>query len=88
VGKFYLFRAVLQGGYVGLALIGVLTSLISAYYYLRIVVIMYMQEGEPEVRREPWLSLTAGATALATVALSIFASPLFDWASRAVLHMF
>ena len=88
VGKFYLFRAVLEGGYVGLALIGVLTSLVSAYYYLRIVVIMYMQEGEPEIRREPWLNLTAGAAALATVALSIFASPLFDWASRAVLYMF
>ncbi|HSF81826.1 MAG TPA: NADH-quinone oxidoreductase subunit N [Anaerolineales bacterium] len=88
VGKFYLFRTVLQGGYLGLALIGVLTSLVSAYYYLRIVVIMYMQEGEPEVRREPWLNLTAGATALATVVLSLFASPLFDWASQAVLHLF
>jgi len=88
VGKFYLFRAVLEGGFVWLAIIGVLTSLVSAYYYLRVVVIMYMQEGEPEIRREALLGLTAGATAVATVALSVFASPLFDWASKAVLLLF
>ncbi len=47
VGKFYLFRSALDGGFVGLALIGVVTSLISAYYYLRVVVNMYMKEGDP-----------------------------------------
>jgi NADH-quinone oxidoreductase subunit N len=87
VGKFYLFRSVLEGGYVGLALIGVLTSLISAYYYLRVVVIMYMQEGEPEITPSGWLNITAGFTALATVVLSLFASPLFEWASQAVLRL-
>jgi len=71
VGKFYLFRAVLSGGYVGLAIIGVLTSLISAYYYLRVVVTMYMQEGEPETEREFWLGLTTAGTALVTVIVSL-----------------
>jgi len=65
VGKFYLFRTVLQGGFTGLALIGVLTSLVSAYYYLRVVVIMYMREGD-----------------------SLFAGPLFAWASQSVLKLF
>jgi NADH-quinone oxidoreductase subunit N len=88
VGKFYLFRTALEGGFIGLALIGVLTSLISAYYYLRVVVIMYMHEGEPQVHSEPWLNLTAGVTALATVVLSLFASPLFAWASQAALKLF
>jgi NADH-quinone oxidoreductase subunit N len=88
VGKFYLLRSVLEGGYVGLAVIGVLTSLISAYYYLRIVVIMYMQEGEPEVRSEVWLNITTAVTALATVALGIFAGPLFNWAAQAALKLF
>ena len=88
VGKFYLFRAVLEGGFVGLALIGVLTSLVSAYYYLRVVVIMYMQDGEPVVRRAPWLYLTAGAAAVGIVILSIFSAPLFTWASQAVLTLF
>jgi NADH-quinone oxidoreductase subunit N len=88
VGKFYLFRTVLEGGFVGLALIGVLTSLVSAYYYLRIVVIMYMQEGEPVARRDPWVYLTAGVSAVCTVLLSIFSVPLFTWASQAVLRLF
>jgi NADH-quinone oxidoreductase subunit N len=88
VGKFYLFRAVLSGGYVGLAIIGVVTSLISAYYYLRVVVTMYMQEGEPETEREFWLGLTTAGTALVTVIVSLVPQGLFAWASQAVLKLF
>jgi NADH-quinone oxidoreductase subunit N len=88
VGKFFLFQTALQGGYIGLALIGVLTSLASAYYYLRVVVVMYMQEGDPQPRSETWLNLTAGATAVGTVLLTAFAAPLFQWASQAVMRLF
>jgi len=88
IGKFYLFRTVLEGGFVGLAIIGVLTSLVSAYYYLRVVVIMYMRDGEPQVHSERWVNLTVGVSAVATVVLSIFSAPLFTWASRAVLNLF
>jgi NADH-quinone oxidoreductase subunit N len=88
VGKFYLFRAVLAGGYVGLAIIGVVTSLISAYYYLRVVVTMYMQEGEPETEREFWLGLTTSGTALMTVLISLVPQGLFAWVSAAVLKLF
>jgi len=88
VGKIYLFRAVIDGGFYGLAIIGVLTSLISAYYYLRVVVTMYMKDGEPETERESFLDLTTGATALLTVALSLVPQYLFAWASSAVLGLF
>jgi NADH-quinone oxidoreductase subunit N len=88
IGKLYLFRAVIAGGFYGLAIIGVLTSLISAYYYLRVVVIMYMREGEPQTTRDPWLNLTWGLTALATVVVSLIPGPLFDLASQAVLKLF
>jgi NADH-quinone oxidoreductase subunit N len=88
VGKFYLFSSVVEGGFIGLALIGVLTSLVSAYYYLRVVVYMYMREGEPQVYSERWLALTAGLTAVATVLLGIFSGPLFNWASQAALMLF
>jgi NADH-quinone oxidoreductase subunit N len=88
VGKFYLFRAVLSGGYTGLAIIGVLTSLISAYYYLRVVVTMYMQEGEPETEREFWLGFTTAGAALVTVIVSLVPGGLFAWASQAVLKLF
>ena len=88
VGKFYLFRAVMQGGFYPLAVIGVLTSLISAFYYLRVVVTMYMQDGEPQVTREGWLAFTIGSMAVATVLLSFVPQYLFDWASQAILKIF
>ena len=88
VGKFYLFRAVIAGGFTGLALIGVLTSLISAYYYLRVVVTMYMQEGDPVRSRESFLDLTTAFTAVATVLISLVPQYLFAWASSAVLKLF
>ena len=88
VGKFYLFRAVIDGGFIWLAIIGVLTSLVSAFYYLRIVVMMYMRDGEPVTESETWLNLSTGATALLTVALSLVPQFLFAWASAAVLKLF
>jgi NADH-quinone oxidoreductase subunit N len=85
VGKVYLFSAVMQGGFYWVAIIGVLTSLISAYYYLRVVVTMYMHEGKPEVTRERWLEITIGTVAVLTVFVSLVPQTLFDWASRAIL---
>ena len=87
-GKLFLFRTALEGGFVGLAVIGVLTSLISAYYYLRIVVIMYMQEGQPVVYRERWLGITALVSALCTVVLMFYAEPLLKWAAASVVQLF
>jgi NADH-quinone oxidoreductase subunit N len=86
--KFFVFRAVLEGGYVGLAILGVVTSVISAYYYLRLVIVMFMQDGDPEVYKERWINITAGVTAVATVVLFIFSELLFAWAADAVLHIF
>jgi len=88
VGKFYLFRAAIDGEFYGLAIIGVLTSLISAFYYLRVVVNMYMREGDPAVERETWLDLSTGATAVLTVVFSLVPGFLFTWASEAVLKLF
>lgn len=85
VGKFYLFRAAIEGGFSGLAILGVVTSLVSAYYYLRVVVNMYFREGDPEIEREPWLTITTGLTAVATVLLSFVPQLLFLLASTAVL---
>ena len=46
LGKFYLFRAAVHAHVVGLTLLAVLNSVVSVYYYLRLVVAMYMQEGK------------------------------------------
>jgi NADH-quinone oxidoreductase subunit N len=88
VGKFYLFRSVIDGGFIWLAIIGVVTSLISAFYYLRVVVNMYMKDGEPATENETWLGLATGGAALATVIVSLVPHFLFAWAYGAVLKLF
>ena len=88
IGKLYLFRAVMEGGVTWLALIGVLTSLISAFYYLRVIVVMYMKDGDPQPANETWLGLTIGACAVLTVIFSFIPQSLFAWASQAVLKLF
>lgn len=48
MAKFYLFKSAVDAGYIGLVIIAVLNSVISVYYYLRIVVLMYMKPSEQE----------------------------------------
>ena len=87
-GKFVVFRAVIEGGFYWLAVLGVLTSLVSAFYYLRIVRIMYMQDGEPQVEADFWVRLVIIASAVVTVGLLFVSSSLFDMVSKAILVMF
>ncbi len=87
IGKFYLFRVAVEAGYIGLAVIGVLTSVISVYYYMRVVTTMYMKEGTPETSTEGWLNLGMALTAIATVVLGVAFAPAFHWAVQAVLHL-
>jgi NADH-quinone oxidoreductase subunit N len=88
VGKFFLFRVAILNGLIGLAIVGVVTSLISAYYYLRVVVVMYMREGEPETRSEVWLSATVGLMAALTLLVGLLPGPLLELAARAGLTSF
>lgn len=83
-GKFYLFRTVVEGGYIWLAVFGVLTSLIAAYYSLRIVVKMYFTPGEPKLNRSYWTTVVAVFCALCVVVLSFLPGELFNLAARAL----
>ncbi len=56
IGKFYLFSGAVQKGYIWLAVIGVLNSAASVYYYLRIMVYMYMKDATEEFE---WVQVTA-----------------------------
>ena len=68
IGKWYIFTAAVEQGHYWLAIIGVLTSVVSVFFYLRIVVMMYMSEGTES--RRPVVSATAMvALALATLAV-------------------
>ena len=87
VGKFYLFSAAVNAGYVGLALVGVLASVISAYYYLRVVVAMYMREPLGEDSWSPVGALPATALAAASlvvIVLGVYPGPLLDAARTAL----
>lgn len=85
MGKFYLFRVVMQADLVWLAIIGVLTSLISAYYYLRVIVMMYMREGTPDLRLDGWLRATIWLTGALVLLLGIAPGFLFDVAALSQL---
>jgi NADH-quinone oxidoreductase subunit N len=90
VGKFYLFGAAVRGGYIWLAVIGVLNSAAAAYYYLRIVVNMYMREpeGVPAVVMPSFAGGLAVVVALwGIIQLGVFPAPLFDLAQSAVLPL-
>jgi len=86
VGKFYLFRAAVDAGYLSLALAGVLMSVVSAYYYLRVVVFMYMREAEDAPAWAP-VSLWAGAGLVVAVAailgLGVYPGPVLEAARLA-----
>ena len=86
-GKFYVFQSAVRGGAAGLALIGLLASLFSAFYYLRVLVVMYMRPGEPAIRQEGWLSLVTIASAAAVVLLAFVPGPVFNMAAQAFLHL-
>jgi NADH-quinone oxidoreductase subunit N len=87
VAKFYVFSAALQAGYLWLALVGVVTSLVSAAYYLRVVIIMYMRPGEGRALTSRVLTFTVGLTALATFVFGIFPTPLFAWATTSLMSL-
>ena len=90
VGKFYVFSAAVKSGYIGLAVIGVLNSVVSVYYYVGVLVRMYMVEGGVEVARpssRPYVFATLLVTVVATVALGIFPSSLFELARQSFLAL-
>ena len=87
MGKFYIFSAAIQAKYIGLAIIGVLNSVISVYYYLRVTVVMYMGQGEAEPRADrlsPALALAVIIAIIGTLQLGLFPSRFLEVALRSV----
>jgi len=85
--KFYVFSAALQANLVGLVIIGVLNSAVAAYYYLRIIVVMYMREPKSEVPVTPipaGLGTALAISLVATIYLGILPGRVLDYAARTV----
>ncbi|MCW5696651.1 MAG: NADH-quinone oxidoreductase subunit NuoN [Bauldia sp.] len=82
--KFYVFRAAIEADLFVLAVIGVLASVVGAFYYLRIIKLMYFDE--PAGGFEPMpgtLRLVLGASGAFTIAFILFAGPVGELASTA-----
>ncbi len=63
VGKFYIFKSAVQAGHIWLVIVAAINTAISAFYYLRVVVTMYMREPEEELEFSPYSStLVIGLT--------------------------
>lgn len=91
MAKFYVFSAAVEQGYIVLVVIGVLNSLISLYYYLRPIVLMYMQEPKAEVpalRLNPFLVTGLVLALLGTLHLGLFPSRLLGLAQAAAQGLF
>jgi NADH-quinone oxidoreductase subunit N len=82
MGKFWLFGAAIEAGYVWLAVIGVLNSAVSLYYYIRIVVFMYVKPptAGSQPAMSPSLSLALAVAVVATLVLGVYPRVLFDFA--------
>jgi len=82
MGKFWLFGAAIDAGYVWLAVIGVLNSAISLYYYIRIVVFMYVKKetAGSEPTMSPALGIALAVAVIATIALGVYPRLLFELA--------
>jgi len=91
VGKFYLFNAAVASGWVVLALVGVITSVVSAYYYLRLVVAMYMEAPLGEDRFAavaPAAVLALSLSAAATLVFGLWPAPVLALARLAGRSLF
>jgi NADH-quinone oxidoreductase subunit N len=91
VAKWYVFSAAVGAGQFGLAIIGVLTSVVSVFFYLRIVVMMYMSEKQEAAALPQLPGMALAALSLSAVALfylGVFPTRLLDLAARSVAGMF
>lgn len=90
VGKFYLFAAGIEAGWTWVAVVGVLTSAISLYYYFRIVVFMYFKDSDastPVALRAPALVGAVAFCALATLVMGIIPGPFIELAKNSLLPL-
>jgi NADH-quinone oxidoreductase subunit N len=88
-GKLYVFLAAVNAQLYVLAVVGVLTSVVGAYYYLRVVKVMYFDEARVTI--DPMSRGVAVVTGLSTVLILLFfvvPSPVLSWATGAAAALF
>jgi NADH-quinone oxidoreductase subunit N len=91
IAKWYVFSAAVGAGYYGLATIGVLSSVVSVFFYLRIVVMMYMSERDARPVPAPVTGLAMAGLVVSLVGvlyLGVLPARVIDWAQASVATIF
>ncbi len=91
-GKVFLFAAAVEAGWTWVAVVGVLTSAVSLFFYFRLVMYMYFERGTSGEESSPPPSLRAlpfgiGLCAVITLALGIYPGPLIEWVEQSLLSL-
>ncbi len=90
LGKFYVFNAALESHLIWLAVLLGLNSVIGAYYYLRVIVVMYMREPEQEIAAEAvpgTLSIALWIAVAGTIYAGLFPNQIIAFATKAALNI-
>ncbi|MGE5136819.1 MAG: NADH-quinone oxidoreductase subunit NuoN [Gemmatimonadota bacterium] len=91
-GKFAVFQAAIAGGALPLVIVGVLSSAIAAFFYVRVIVLMFFSEPAPDgpavVAPGLFTSVAVGVGALTTLVFGIVPGPLLSLANHAAAHLF
>jgi NADH-quinone oxidoreductase subunit N len=87
VGKFYIFKSAVQAGMIWLAVVGVLFSAISAYFYLRVIMLMYMYEPKQEFSlvQSPALALALAISVTGVLVIGVYPSAVLDFAKASIV---
>ncbi len=89
MGKFYIFKSAVQAGLVWLAVAGVIFSSISAYFYLRVIMVMYMNEPKEsiELSNSPALALALAISVTSVIVIGVYPSQLLDYARASIVGL-
>ncbi len=87
IGKFYIFKSAVQAGLVWLAVAGVLFSSISAYFYLRVIMLMYMSEpnGKFELVTSPSLAIAIAVAVAAVAIIGVYPDYILNFARSSIV---
>ncbi len=91
IGKWYVFSAAVSAGYYGLAILGVLSSVVSVFFYMRVVVMMYMSDSTPAAAPAPVTGAGMAALVVAVVAifyLGVLPTGMLDLAAASIGSLF
>ena len=86
MSKFYIFKAAIQAGLLWLAIAGVLFSAVSAYFYLQVVMVMYMNEpkGSIELTTSPSLALALAISVTSVIVIGVYPTDLLNFARASI----